>query len=190
MAPTADIRELLAHAEWLRRLATQLVRDGDAADVVQQTWLAALRSPPAGDRPARPWLAEVLRNFARRSYRDRPDPPGARTRPAAKRPGSAAGPASAESLLESAELQRLLAELVAALDEPYRSTILLRFYQGIEPAEIARTTGVPAGTVRWRVNEGIRRLRAALDSRESVGDWRRALLPFPGRAPAHRPPRR
>jgi RNA polymerase sigma factor (sigma-70 family) len=181
MAPAADIRELLAHAEWLRRLATRLVGDGDAADVVQQTWLAALRSPPAGDRPARPWLAEVLRNFARRSYRDRQT--RHRYEAGGEATGVVGGSATAESLLEAAELQRLLAELVAALDEPYRSTILLRFYQGIEPTEIARTTGVPAGTVRWRVNEGVRRLRAALDSREGVGDWRRALLPLASAGP-------
>jgi RNA polymerase sigma-70 factor (ECF subfamily) len=178
MAPAADIRDLLLHAEWLRRLATHLVRDGDAADVVQQTWLAALRSPPARHRPARPWLAEVLRNFARRTHRD-----GLTRRRYESSAGEAvvsspAAAPSAESLVEAAEVQRRLAELVVALDEPYRSTILLRFYQGIEPTEIARTAGVPAGTVRWRVNEGVRRLREALDAREGVGDWRRALLPL------------
>ena len=123
----------------------------------------------------------MLRNFARRAHRDRQirqareqsNSPQAESALA-----SASGPPSAETLLEAAQLQRLLADLVLALDEPYRSTILVRFYQGIEPAEIARTSGVPAGTVRWRVSEGIRRLRAALDSRPDTRDWRRALLPF------------
>jgi hypothetical protein len=41
-------------------------------------------------------------------------------------------------------------------------------------AEIARVTGVPAGTVRWRLKMGLERLRAALDARH--GDRRRWML--------------
>jgi RNA polymerase sigma-70 factor (ECF subfamily) len=189
MNPTADVRDLLAHADWLRRLAAHLVgRAGDPEDLVQQTWLAALRRPPAADRPARPWLAEVLRNFARKAHRDRRTREG-REQSVAGDAGLGAAKAAppAESLLEAAQLQRQLADLVLALDEPYRTTILLRFYQGIEPAEIARASGVPAGTVRWRVNEGIRRLRGSLDSAPEAGEWRRALLPFLGAAPAASP---
>jgi RNA polymerase sigma factor (sigma-70 family) len=189
MNPTADVRDLLAHADWLRRLARHLVgRAGDPEDLVQQTWLAALRRPPAADRPARPWLAEVLRNFARKAHRDRRAREGREQTVAGDAGLGAAGAAApSESLLEAAQLQRQLADLVLALDEPYRTTILLRFYQGIEPAEIARASGVPAGTVRWRVNEGIRRLRGSLDSAPERGEWRRALLPFLGAAPAASP---
>ncbi len=189
MNPTADVRDLLAHADWLRRLAGHLVgRAGDPEDLVQQTWLAALRRPPAADRPARPWLAEVLRNFARKAHRDRRAREGREQTVAGDAGlGAAAGAPPSESLLEAAQLQRQLADLVLALDEPYRTTILMRFYQGIEPAEIARASGVPAGTVRWRVNEGIRRLRGSLDSAPQAGEWRRALLPFLGAAPAALP---
>ena len=189
MNPTADVRDLLAHADWLRRLAGHLVgHAGDCEDLVQQTWLAALRRPPAADRPARPWLAEVLRNFARKAHRDRRAREGREQTIAGDAGlGAAAGAPPAESLLEAAQLQRRLADLVLALDEPYRTTILQRFYQGIEPAEIARASGVPAGTVRWRVNEGIRRLRGSLDSGPEAGEWRRALLPFLGAAPAASP---
>ena len=181
MPPTADVRDLLVHADWLRRLAGQLLRyEGDVGDLVQQTWVAALRSPPDGYRPARPWLAEVLRNFARKARRQQ------RTRDwreeeQQRRQGGRArfgiGTASAETLLAAAQLQRVLAELVVMLEEPYRTTILLRFYRD-RTEEIAQATGVPAGTVRWRVNEAIRRLRASLDSREGGPDWRRALLPL------------
>jgi hypothetical protein len=117
----------------------------------------------------------VLRNFVRkdaRSARNR----GARELAIAT--PEAAAPSS-EALLESMQLQRLLGELVVALEEPYRSAILLRYYEGREPARIAESLGVPAGTVRWRVSEGIARLRAAL--RERTGDdrrWRLVLLPL------------
>jgi DNA-directed RNA polymerase specialized sigma24 family protein len=71
--------------------------------------------------------------------------------------------ASTETMLARLELPRMVSELVRALDEPYRTTILLRFLEGRTPTETARAHGIPAGTVRWRLNEGLGRLRARLD---------------------------
>ena len=42
-----------------------------------------------------------------------------------------------------------------ALDQPYRTTILRYYYEGQPSAEIARALRVPAGTVRWRINQGL-----------------------------------
>ena len=43
-APNVRIDDLLAHAGWVRGLALSLVRDpGAADDLVQETWLAAMR---------------------------------------------------------------------------------------------------------------------------------------------------
>jgi DNA-directed RNA polymerase specialized sigma24 family protein len=61
-AGAAPPEALLAEARWLRRLATSLIGE-DAEDLVQATYLAALRSPPAGDRPLRPWLGRVRRHL-------------------------------------------------------------------------------------------------------------------------------
>jgi RNA polymerase sigma factor (sigma-70 family) len=158
---TFGIDELLAHADWLRRLARHLVgADADAEDALQETWTAALRSPPRTDRAPEPWLAEVLRNFVRRGRRK--ERSLAARAPRADAPAPVATP---EALLERAQAQRLLAELVTALDEPFRSTVLLRYFEGQTAAEIARSQGVPAGTVRWRLKEGLDRLRAGLDAR-------------------------
>jgi RNA polymerase sigma factor (sigma-70 family) len=185
--PPPRLQDLLAHAEWLRRLAVHVARGRDAEDAVQDTWLAALRTPPDPTRPARPWLAEVLRNFVRRRARhERPRAlaePSARTRPDAEPRGAGAGEAavpSAEALLERAEAQRILAELVVALPEPYRGAVMLRYYEGLTSAEIAAAHGVPAGTVRWRLKEGLARLRVGLDERYG-GDrraWCLALVPL------------
>ena len=46
--------------------------------------------------------------------------------------------ASPERLVERVETQRTLASLVVRLDEPYRATILLRYYEGLSAADIAR----------------------------------------------------
>lgn len=169
---------LLEHAQWLRGLAAALVRrEAEADDIVQETWLAALRAPPDGARPARPWLSQVLRNAwrmaARTSGRRR-----ARERAAGDVAGSVA--ATADEVLERAELQRRIADLVMTLEEPYRTAVLLRYYEGQQAKEIALALGVPAGTVRWRITEGLARLRTRLDE-AADGDrerWQAWLLPL------------
>src|SRR5262245_58322146 len=176
-------QDLLAHAAWLRRLARELIRDpGAAEDAVQDTFVAALRRPPGGEGPVRPWLATVLRNFARMRGRAR-----AYDAERVRRAGAAATPEtlpSAEALLAQHEQLRHLAALVSALEEPYRSTILLWSEQGLSPSEIAHRQGVPAGTVRWRLKAGLDRLRRRLD--EEFGDrraWSVALMPLVPRVP-------
>lgn len=76
--------ELLEHAAWIRRLARRLVQgEARADDLVQETWLAALRAAPRGG-PLRPWLARVARNFARTYVQLWP--PGASFQEPANRP--------------------------------------------------------------------------------------------------------
>lgn len=178
-APPIRPEDLLAHAGWLRQLALGLVRGAaDPEDLVQATYLAALKSPPEPDLPVRRWLAQVLRNVWKMRVR------GA-TRRAFRETEFAAseyadGATSPESLLARFQTQRLLGGLVAELDEPYRSTVLLRYQEGLSSAEIGRMQNVPPGTVRWRLMTGIEKLREALD-RESHGDrraWMAMLIPF------------
>ncbi len=182
-AQTARIEDLLQHADWLRRIAAGL--GGDDEDVLQDTWVAALKSPPSSDRPVRPWLATVLRNFARNRWRA--GRVRQRAQPAQTAPEESSG--TPQELLERAQLQCLLAELVLELPEPYRSTVMLRYHEGRTSAEIARILEVPAGTVRWRLKEGLEHLRRGLDARHG-GDrsrWMPVLLPLlrvpPGRRP-------
>lgn len=171
---SARIEDLLANADWLRRLATHVVHGPDEDDIVQETWLAALRSPPDGDRPPRPWLAEVLRNFARKRARAERI-----SRTSDLELAAAGGVPSAHTLLERAEAQQILAELVVGLPEPYRATVMLRYHEGLSSAAIAAAQAIPAGTVRWRLKEGLDRLRVGLDARYQ-GDrraWALVLLP-------------
>lgn len=166
---TSAIVGLLEHAEWVRGLATRLVRDG-TDDAVQDLWLSALRTPPDPSRPARPWLARVLQNAARKRFRDESTRREHET--AAPQPDAEPSP---EALVGRVQLQQLLVELVLGLDEPFRQTLLLRFFEGKSSAEIAEASGVPAGTVRWRLKEGLERVRTALDARHH-GDRKAWLL--------------
>jgi len=149
--------KLREHAAWVRRQAIALVGHEDVADdLVQDAWIVALRSPPEPNRPLRPWLAGVLRNLAYKRWRS----DGRRRRREMKTLDLSQEMPTPERLVDRAQTARLLAKLVQALDEPYRSTILLRYDEMLSSVEIARRQGVPAGTVRSRLKCGMDRLRA------------------------------
>lgn len=180
--PAVPIRpeELLQHAGWLGALAASLVADpASADDLVQDTYVAALKRPPSGGRELEPWLARVVRNFAKKRVR------GEVRRTAreetAARPDGAASP---DAILERLELQQVLVEELRALDEPWRSAIVLRYVEGHTGAEIAKLLGVPAGTVRWRLKGALDELRARLDRRfgGSRESWCAVLAPLAWRA--------
>jgi RNA polymerase sigma-70 factor (ECF subfamily) len=177
-APMATVDDLLEHVGWARRLARTLTADADEAeDLLQEAWIAAARRPPATDRPLRPWLAVVLRNlFINKKV--------ARRRRVAHEQGlmMEAAALSPEALVEKVEGQRLLAELVAGLEEPYRQALILRYFDGLSGAEIARRLDVPAGTVRWRLKNALDELRCKLDERYGGrrAVWTAALLPLGG----------
>lgn len=145
-------------------------------DLVQETWLAALQEPRGEERrDLGQWLAAILRNrwrFERRSdARRRAREQERETR----EPGSAAA-----DLVEQAELQGVLVRAVLGLQEPYRSTVLQRYFGERTCRAIAREEGMPEGTVRSRLKRGLDLLRVELD-RQSGGErraWSVALVPL------------
>src|SRR5262245_49435968 len=117
------VQELLQHRTWVQRLARSLVLDPhDADDLEQQTWREALERPPVHRANLRAWLARIVRRRRldlgrgnrRRAERERASTPK----------GSDVSP---EEILERAETRARIAQHVLALEEPFRSTILLRF---------------------------------------------------------------
>ncbi|MEM6673887.1 MAG: sigma-70 family RNA polymerase sigma factor [Planctomycetota bacterium] len=174
---TIDVERLLAERDWLRRLALRLLGDEqDADDLVQETMRAALERAPRGleGGSLRAWLTTVARRAS--SYRWRSDAHRrARERDAAR---TEALP-STEEAVQRAATQRLLADSVMALDEPLRSAVVLRYYEELSYADVARRQGVTPIAARKRVSRGIEILRARLDE-GSNGDraaWTAALAP-------------
>jgi RNA polymerase sigma-70 factor (ECF subfamily) len=155
---TTNPETLLAHGDFVRSIARSLLWDEHAAeDVVQETWLAALGAPAGASRG---WLAAVARNQAIKRLR------GDRRR--AAREAAASRPEGVPSDVEVRERERLrrsVVDEVLALPEPYRATVLLRFFDDLPPREVARRMGVPAETVRTRTRRAIEMLRARLDAR-------------------------
>jgi len=163
---------LLAHRAWVRVLARRLADDAaDADDLEQDAWLAAAGARPHGGVGMHAWFAKVLRNRAvdmRRREVHRTDRESAVARDETVRSGA--------DLVVDAEAHGRVVQAVLALDEPYRETVLLRFYEGLPPREVAARMNVPVDTVRTRLRRAAERLREALGGRRE--DWLGALAPL------------
>lgn len=173
MTPSADssTETLLAHAGWMRALALGLVRDPSAAD---DAALATLLHPPPADAALRPWLSQVVRRLAWR--RARSERRRGERELQARDP---AGPEEASETLARLDLQRALLDAVRALEEPVRTTIVQRYFEGRSAAEIAVASGVPASTVRARTARGLELLRGRLDRETgSRVDWMALVAPL------------
>lgn len=170
--------ELLSHADFVRYLARSLVFDENkAADVAQDTLMAGLEHPPAEDKPLRAWLAGVARNFTRKEYR------GVQRRRAREQVVAAQTENIAPSASEIAareEIRRSVVEAVQALEEPWRSVILLRYYEGLPHKEVAERLDIPLETMRTRLKRGLAKLRERLDTMHGGerNKWMSALAPL------------
>ncbi len=174
-----SIDELLTHSAWVRGLSRRLVRDPDLAeDLVQDTWLEVLRSPPRNDQNPRGWLSTVLRRCL--SRRTRVDPARRRREVSSRRPD----PDQPHELLSRLEAHQRLVAAVHALPEPYRSIVLLRFLEGLKPREIARRRNMLVSTVHSQLQRGLAILRREMDRR--CGErraWAALILGLPRTGP-------
>lgn len=165
----------LEDLRWLRALAGRLVRDpGRADDAVQDTLMRSLRHRPRDPGALRAWLAMVLRNALRQDARGR----ARRERREGARPAPGEAPATLDVVAELA-LHRRLLEHVNALEEPYRTAIVLRFLRERSPREAARELGVPLKTFHTRVERALVALRARLGRERETWALVLALDPRP-----------
>ena len=159
---TPPTEVLLEHRAWLLRLARAIARDDATADdLAQETWVRALRSPPRHRRSIRAWLGTILR----RAAVDRSRAEGTRQRHEVAS-GARGEEAEPVDILARAELARRVMDAVLRLNEPYRTTVLLRFWDERAADDIAVRSGVPAATVRTRLRRALARLRSDLDDGE------------------------
>jgi len=149
-----DLERLLEQRGWLRALARSLVREDDADDLLQEAWLAALGTRTKARRSLRAWFKGLARNAA----------PGLR-RPAGldlERERDVGELPATDGLVARAELQEHLSACVRRLHEPYRSTVLLHYFEGLTLEEVAKRMGVPGSTVRTRLARALAELRGKL----------------------------
>lgn len=143
-----------------------LRRSADAEDAAQEAFVIAYRTIGSyrGDGSLAAWLSRIATRHALRRLAHRPlaEPLDGKTHFR----WLADGPDPAWLAL-AAEREGLVRSAVAALPDPYRETIALRFFAELSLVEIAATTGRPLGTVKTHLHRGLVRLRAAL-IREAV----------------------
>lgn len=155
---------MLQEAGWLRALARNLVEPSRVDDIVQDTWLAALRTEPDPHRAARPWLSRVLHNVAsnlrRGEYRRHRRDATARSTPEV---------ASPPDLAEAAELQRRLATAIERLRKPLRDVVVLAYFHGLDSRQVGLRLGLSPSAVRTRHQRAIEELRQLLDTESARG---------------------
>lgn len=153
-----------AFAELYRRFSRAVhgvvlarVSYGDAADLVQDVFAAALeRLPQLAEPAAFPgWLLQIARNRAIDHIRGK--------KPTDELPEL---PVPAPRAAEVAQVLAALRELPDA----YRETLILRLIEGMTGPEIAEQTGLSPGSVRVNLHRGMKLLRERLGITSEVAD--------------------
>jgi RNA polymerase sigma-70 factor (ECF subfamily) len=135
-----------------------LGRQHDAEDVTQESFVAAYRAVRQyrGEGSLRGWLLRIATRQAFRRLAQR--------RPTAeldhvdeRRLADTAG--DPMRIAVAAEASARIQDAVAALPEPYREAVALRFFGELSLAEVAESTGRPLNTVKTHLRRGLERLR-------------------------------
>lgn len=147
-------------------VALRIARNPDAAqDAVQEAFLRVWRRADRFDAArgrARPWFLRLVRNVAidqrrARGVRDRAETENALDvglNVPAEQPDEAASRAERAS--------RLRAALEDLLPIDQRRAIEIAYFEGLSHSQIAEREGMPLGTVKTRIRDGVLRLRAFL----------------------------
>ncbi|MFJ2739154.1 RNA polymerase sigma factor [Streptomyces sp. NPDC087440] len=155
-----------AHTGTALRAAVALGAGADAEDVVQTAWVKAYQAL-GGFREGsafRPWLIRIVVNETRNTVRA-----ASRLRSAVGREAALTGPLplipeSADPAVAAVrrERQSVLAAALAELSEEHRQVITCRYLLELDEAETAQALGWPRGTVKSRLNRGLRKLERML----------------------------
>jgi RNA polymerase sigma-70 factor (ECF subfamily) len=137
----------------------------EAEDVAQEAFVAAYRSLATwrGDGPFGAWLARIAVRLALRRAQGRRTLPW--IEPAMEGATPVGRPAGARDAVDplgralQGERDVAVRSAVAALDEPYREVVALRFFGDLSLAEIAAVTGRPVATIKTHLRRGLLRLR-------------------------------
>ncbi len=172
---TADIsiHVLLDHHKWVLHLARALSRDdASAADLAQDAWVRALERPPAHGGALRAWFGTVVRNLARDRARS-----AERRERRESAPGRGSDSGDAAVLVARAEAHARAVDAVVALQEPYRTTVLIHYFEGAPLGEVAERMDVSRDAAKKRLQRAHVMLRRALDDAHD-GDRRAWLVPL------------
>ncbi|MCR9247488.1 MAG: sigma-70 family RNA polymerase sigma factor [bacterium] len=177
--PIPSETELLQHRAFVRGLAQHLLGDAEVAeDVAQDALLTAIERPPRDGSRLKSWLGTVTRRLAFRHLRDRD-----RRR---RKLDSMSAPGTPEPPDSIAGRRAVLGQVTAAvqgLDDVYLEVVLLRYFEGLTPSEIAQRLDAPLATVSSRLQRALVKLRGRLDDAAGAR-WRASLAAVVGLPPS------
>ena len=170
-----------AYGGQLERLARRFVRtEAQAADVVQETWLAVIRGIDGFEERSslRTWIFSILINRARSRAvsdarqvpmsslgREEDGPsvdPGAFGADGRWRSTPTPLPPGPEGSLLAKELRGRLSEVIDRLPESQRTVILMRDVAGFDGPQVAEALGVSEGNQRVLLHRARTNVRLAL----------------------------
>ncbi len=144
----------------VRNRVRYVVPEADIEDVTQEVFLAALKSLGSfrGESLFSTWLRTLTNYKVAEYYRKRNrkrDPREAPIAEAEALPEESNGPSMEERIA--------LRNALASLPEKYQDVILMRFAEGMQFEEIARTTGLNLEAVKSTFRRAVAALRKNLD---------------------------
>ena len=136
-------------------LQRALGRTPDVDDVFQETWIRVVRSAHRYDPEQRfsAWLFAIAWNLVKDRWARRvaTDDVDLVTIPSRER--------SPEELAVASDRAERVREVVARLPERLAQAVLLRFFEELSEKEVAERLGIPVGTVKSRIHNGLKLLR-------------------------------
>jgi RNA polymerase sigma-70 factor (ECF subfamily) len=131
----------------------------DADDLLQDTWMRVARGARGFDatRRVRPWIYGIATNLARDLHRRR----AVRVRALREGTLEASQAQSSPRPIEQIDMRARLARL----PERLREVLVMRYFDGLDEAEMADALGIPRGTVKSRLHGALRALREGWETR-------------------------
>ena len=158
MTDDGFLDQTLGAMDLVFNIARRLVpRPEDAEDLVQETYLHALRAWKEGRRPDKvePWLATICLNLGRSAHRQRLRRPVEVDIDAIDLVSGSDGP---EATVLAELDRRAVHDSLGSLPEEQRIAIALVDLAGLSTREAAQVMGTPNGTLLSRLHRGRRSL--------------------------------
>ncbi|HXU81550.1 MAG TPA: sigma-70 family RNA polymerase sigma factor [Polyangia bacterium] len=148
----------------------------EAEDIAQEVFVTVFKSIETfrGESKFTTWLLRIAANHSKNRIkylaRRSTDKNGLEGAPEASLADQGKAPVQAhfdapDAMLEAAELETLMQEAIAKLDEEHRLLVVLRDIEELSYEEICEITGLPEGTLKSRLHRARMALKEHLEDR-------------------------
>jgi RNA polymerase sigma-70 factor (ECF subfamily) len=148
----------LLFSQALRVLHNAAEAEDVVVEVFSEVWRRAGGYHPERARPAA-WLVTLVRRRAIDRFRERRSHERAEERLALERGGGRERIDGIEEQVRLSELRRLLELALERLPERQREAVCMVYFEGLTQREISKRTRTPIGTVKTRLELGLRKMR-------------------------------